>query len=356
MPLIERILVEENGINGFDSYRVPGIVVTSTGKILLCYEGRKKVGDRRTLLMRASTDGGQTFGERVVLARPKGDELLHNPMFLTGEQGRIWLFWCQDYGRLFMRESRDEGETFGPVRELTSAIDGFRKEWPVTLWAISPGHGISMKDGTLVVPLWLSRGENAHLPACFACIYSTDRGKTWQCSNTVAAGNGVGDPTEASVAERRDGTLLATMRHEISGVRRRAFCVGGPVSWEEAHLNQALPDPVCSGALLSLGEGKMAFVNCAYGDEPALERQRRGENVRWSLDARQNLTLRLSEDDGKTWSAGLTLEREAGASDLGKDPSGSVIYCFYEQGWEDGNCVFNQRLVFGLVPRTLLEK
>ena len=81
-----------------------------------------------------------------------------------------------------------------------------------------------------------------------------------------------------------------------------------------------------------------------------------GSNVRWSLDARQNLTLRLSEDDGKTWSAGLTLEREAGASDLGKDPSGSVIYCFYEQGWEDGNCVFNQRLVFGLVPRTLLEK
>lgn len=30
--------------------------------------------------------------------------------------------------------------------------------WPVTLWAISPGHGLYMKDGTLVLPLWLSRG------------------------------------------------------------------------------------------------------------------------------------------------------------------------------------------------------
>lgn len=355
MPLIKRILVEENGINGFDSYRVPGIVVTSTGKILLCYEGRQKAGDRRTLLMRASTDGGQTFGERVVLARPKGDELLHNPMFLTGEQGRIWLFWCQDYGRLFMRESRDEGETFGPARELTSAIDGFRKEWPVTLWAISPGHGISMKDGTLVVPLWLSRGENAHLPACFACLYSRDLGKTWQCGGIVPEANGIGDPTEASVAERQDGTLLATMRHEKPGVRRRAFAQGGPVCWSQPWMDQNLPDPVCSGALLSLGEGKMAFVNCAYGDEPALERQRRGENVRWSLDARQNLTLRLSEDDGKTWSAGLTLEREAGASDLSISSDGRTVLCFHEQGWTDGNCIFNRALVLARVPLNRLH-
>ena len=28
-------------------------------------------------------------------------------------------------------------------------------------------------------------------------------------------------------------------------------------------------DPICGGAL-SLSDGKMAFVNCAYGDEPAL--------------------------------------------------------------------------------------
>ena len=95
-------------------------------------------------------------------------------------------------------------------RELTSLIDGFRKEWPVTLWAIAPGHGISKKDGTLILPLWLSRGENAHLPACFACLSSQDQGKTWRCSSVVPAGNGVGDPTESSVAERSDGTLLAT--------------------------------------------------------------------------------------------------------------------------------------------------
>ena len=60
-----------------------------------------------------------------------------------------------------------------------------------------------------------------------------------------------------------------------------------------------------------LSDGKMAFVNCAYGDEPALERQKQGESVRWSLDARQKLTIRLSKDDGVTWNDGLMIAEEA---------------------------------------------
>lgn len=355
MEAIQVTAVERNGAGGFDAYRVPGIVTASSGDVLICYEGRVSQGDRRTLLMRRSTDGGQSFGPREVLKAPEGGELLHNPMMIAGTEGRVWLLWCQDYTRLFLRESRDDGATFGPVRELTEAVDGFRKHWPVTLWAISPGHGLCMKNGTLVVPLWLSRGENAHLPACFGCLYSRDQGETWLCSEIVPASNGIGDPTEASVAERRDGTLLATMRHEVPGVRRRAFCQGGPVRWSEPWLEDALPDPVCSGALLSLGEGRMAFVNCAYGDEPALERQRRGEPVRWSLDARQKLTLRLSVDDGKHWSRGVELEREAGASDLSLSGDGRTILCFCERGWTDGNCIFNRELVLERVPVSCAE-
>ena len=54
------------------------------------------------------------------------------------------------------------------------------------------------------------------------------------------------------------------------------------------------------------------FVNCAYGDEPALERQKNGEAVRWSLDARQKLTIRISVDDGKNWDDGFLLAEEGG--------------------------------------------
>ncbi len=367
---VTRIIIEENQEHGFESYRVPGIVTVSGGDLLLTYEGRGRDGNRRTLFLRRCrkvADGAELIVEpRMVMAEPTGDELLHNPLLIAGSEGRVYFFWCQDYGRLFMRESKDGGESFGAVRELTQVMDGFRKDWPVTLWAIAPGHGICKKDGILVLPLWLSKGENAHLPACFACISSADGGETWSCSNVVPAGNGVGDPTEASVAERSDGTLLATMRHEIPGVRRRAFCEGwsqktevtgnaesagitersekaGRICWSEAWLNRELPDPICSGALCSLSDGKMAFVNCAYGDEPALELQRQGQSVRWSLDARQRLTVRISKDDGKTWMAGYLLEQEGGASDLAAG-DGQELYCFYEEGWLDGNCIFNRRL------------
>lgn len=356
-----RIVVEENNEHGFDSYRVPGIVTASNGDLLLTYEGRKDGGNSRTLFLRRYRMIDETIepiGERVTMVSPKDDELIHNPLLIAAPEGKIYFFWCQDYKRLFLKESDDNGVSFGTERELTSLIDGFRKEWPVTLWAIAPGHGISKKDGTLILPLWLSRGENAHLPACFACLFSQDQGKTWRCSSVVPAGNGVGDPTESSVAERSDGTLLATMRHEIPGVRRRAFCeskkeIDGEdtIRWGEPWLNQELPDPICGGALLSLSDGKMAFVNCAYGDEPALERQKQGESVRWSLDARQKLTIRLSKDDGVTWNDGLMIAEEGGASDLaGKD----AIACFYEEGWQDGNCIFNQRLSLAVIPWVLL--
>ena len=36
--------VEENGLGGFDSYRVPGIVTTASGDVLVCYEGRSPGG------------------------------------------------------------------------------------------------------------------------------------------------------------------------------------------------------------------------------------------------------------------------------------------------------------------------
>ena len=343
-------LVEQNGEGGFKSYRVPGLVTVSNGEVLIYYEGRGEEGDCRTLLGRRSLDGGRSFLQRQILVQRQGAELIHNPLMIAGPEGRVWLFWCQDYHRLFVRESWDNGEHFGPTKELTQVIEGFRSIWPVTLWAISPGHGLFLREGRLVIPLWLSRGKNAHLPACFACLFSDDLGQNWKCGSIVQAGEGIGDPTEASVAQREDGMLLATLRHEIPGVRLRAFCQGRPEKWSRPWLDQNLPDPVCSGALLALKDGRLAFANSSWGDEAALERQRRGESVRWSLDARQNLTLRLSADGGSTWSRGICLEREGGGCDLGQTKDGSHILCFYEQGWSDGNCIYNKTLTVAGIP------
>ena len=122
-----KVLVEENGEHGFDSYRVPGIVTASNGDLLLAYEGREAGGNRRTLFFRRYQikDGQpQPAGERITMVSPKGEELLHNPLLIAAPEGRVYFFWCQDYQRLFLRESRDNGETFGEERELTSLMAG----------------------------------------------------------------------------------------------------------------------------------------------------------------------------------------------------------------------------------------
>ena len=49
---------------------------------------------------------------------------------------------------------------------------------------------------------------------------------------------------------------------------------------------------------------------------------------------RENLTIKLSRDDGQTWSLGRTLEAGPSAySDLAVLPDGTVL-CFYESGNE----------------------
>lgn len=46
----------------------------------------------------------------------------------------------------------------------------------------APAHGIQLKTGRLVVPVWLSTGTcgHAHRPSVTSTIYSDDHGKTWQ--------------------------------------------------------------------------------------------------------------------------------------------------------------------------------
>ena len=65
-----KVLVEENGEHGFDSYRVPGIVTASNGDLLLTYEGREVGGNSRTLFFRRYQikDGKpQPAGERITM-------------------------------------------------------------------------------------------------------------------------------------------------------------------------------------------------------------------------------------------------------------------------------------------------
>ena len=71
-----KVLVEENGEHGFDSYRVPGIVTASNGDLLLAYEQGSRRKPQNFILQEISDKG------RTAAARRRAD---HNGI---AERGR----------------------------------------------------------------------------------------------------------------------------------------------------------------------------------------------------------------------------------------------------------------------------
>ena len=65
------------------------------------------------------------------------------------------VLYCHDYARVFYLRSDDDGATFSPVVEITSVFEAFRRDYPWRVVATGPGHGTQLRNGRLVVPVWL---------------------------------------------------------------------------------------------------------------------------------------------------------------------------------------------------------
>ena len=63
---MKQVYLEQYKEGGYRNYRVPAIIVTSKGSLLVCYECRH--GDdwsTMDMALRRSTDGGETWEERA---------------------------------------------------------------------------------------------------------------------------------------------------------------------------------------------------------------------------------------------------------------------------------------------------
>nr|WP_201723955.1 sialidase family protein [Rhodopirellula sp. SM50] len=52
--------------------------------------------------------------------------------------------------------SDDDGVTFSEPTDITAAFEPFRKDYDWHVLATGPGHGIQLRNGRLLVPVWLS--------------------------------------------------------------------------------------------------------------------------------------------------------------------------------------------------------
>jgi sialidase-1 len=182
----------------YSLYHIPGVVVTAEGTVLTWCEARKRAAgvsdwDDIRILLRRSTDDGKTWSAAKSIADVPGpkeknpfalkmknvdpkDVTYNNPVLIADQDGTVHMLFCLEYMRVFYQRSDDDGLTFSTPIEITSAFDTFKKHYDWKVLATGPNHSIQLKNGRLIVPVWLSTGAggNAHRPSVTATLYSDD--------------------------------------------------------------------------------------------------------------------------------------------------------------------------------------
>ncbi|MHB1318458.1 MAG: sialidase family protein [Anaerolineae bacterium] len=314
-------------------YRIPGLVVTPDGRVLAYGEARHGQGDWEPsdIVMRASDDGGLTWAPMQLLAAHAdyGPSCMNNPVMIPDViAGTVHALYCHDYRLAYSRTSQDGGRSFGPPREITETFAAFRGVYPWTVLAIGPGHGIQLRCGRLIVPIWLSAdAERRHEPNRAGVITSDDHGKTWQAGALVP--DTIPSCNEAEAAQLSDGRVLLNMRN-LGPARRRAVTLSetGTGPWSEPVYDESLFEPRCFGSLLAAKtpDGRPALFFANPDSRERLEAAGR------ATASRADLTLRVSYDDGRTWPGRLLIDAGAsGYADLAMAADGRLL-CLYERG------------------------
>jgi sialidase-1 len=293
------------------------------GTVLAFCEGRRKSRSDSgaiDLLLKRSLDRGKTW-TRTQVVWHDGDNTCGNPCpVLDDRTGTIWLLLTHNLGSdteamivsgksqgtrtVWVTNSTDDGLTWSKPVEITRSVK--KSDW--TWYATGPGVGIQVKNGRLVVPCdnqTASKVQQSHV------ILSDDGGKTWKLGGLVGP-----RCDEAQVVELQGGRLLFNIRSYRGNNRRlRALSHDGGETWSAPVEDEALIEPVCQASIVPYpgDPGGLLFSN------PASKK-------------RERMTVRLSRDEGRTWSFAKVLhEGPAAYSCLAVLPDRS-IGCLYERG------------------------
>ena len=335
-------------MGGIKRYRIPGIVVTQKGTVLAYCEARKNGAadwGEIEVHMRRSTDGGKTWQPAQHIAhsgtRLEGnphkkegpvEQTVNNPVAIVDQKsGAIEFLYCINYARCFAMRSTDDGVTWTAPVDITASFEPFRAKYDWKVIATGPGHGIQIKSGRLVVPIWLAYGkEGAHAPSAAATIFSDDHGRTWQAGDVCLPNEGeFGNPNETMITGLSDGRVMLVNRN-VSKPNRKLVTTSpdGARNWTAPVFHEQLWEPICMASVIAHPSKSGTLL---FSAPQTLSLDKDGIEKPAGRGKRENLTIKISRDDGKTWPIGKTLDAGPSAySDLAVLPDGTVL-CLYER-------------------------
>lgn len=316
--------------HGYYTYRIPTLVYTQKGTLLAFAEARAGNASDwagMSLVMNRSLDNGKTWGQMKKLASSE-DKPVHNPIaIIPNDSNKIHFLYCYNYNQAFYMESEDDGQTFSEPVDITHVFEKFKSEFNFKVFATGPGKGIQLDNGRFIVPIWLGK-RRSHYPCVASVIYSDDNGKNWHHSEVILGS--LVSASEPVVVQLTDGSVLLNIRNTAEK-NRRAISISkdGISDWSEPVFDNALLEPVCFASIIRLTSEKKEDRNRILFVNPnSIE----GKPIPViNMRPRQNLTVKLSYDECKTWPVSKSIEPGlSGYADLavGND---FTIYCLYER-------------------------
>ena len=310
-------------------YRIPSLVTTTNGTLIAAIDERNNsCGDLKwnrdiNIVIRKSFDDGKTWTKiEKIIDYPLGKSASDPSMIVDKKTNEIFLFFnymdldnAKDIYRFMVIKSSDQGENWSEPVEITNNI--IKKGWEKDFMFITSGRGIQTKDGTLLHCL-VNLNKGTHV------FGSKDHGKSWFLIDTPLS---PGD--ESKIVELSNGNWLVNSRVNSNDSRYSHISKDNGQTWA-TYKNTDLKDPGCNASLINYDEF-LLFTNA------------------FNSKYRKNLSLSISEDQGKTWAKNQTIYTgESAYSSMTKLKNGDIGVFF-----EKDNYTKN---VFVRIPKSWLIK
>lgn len=308
------------------NYRIPAIIQAPNGGILVICEKRNDgPGDigNHDIVMKRSSDKGKTWSDEIVILDDENRACTDITLGLDRDTKKLWLFFLKDKKQFAHLTSTDSGLTWtGPVvihdqvikpewqtlkgkgdddepagNSKSHAVQ-WEKGW-VQRYGCGPGNAmIQLKSGRLLVPARHREDTGKGRLRSFAhCFYSDDHGATWKLGGTIGM-----NTSECQFVELNDGSVRVMSRNESSedspdNLRHlTAISKDGGATWSKVQRLEELITPRCHGCVERFDAKTLLFSSPA---SPFRQKEH--------PYGRYNLTIRVSHDEGESWSAGRTI-------------------------------------------------
>ncbi len=307
------------GREGYPTYRIPALLTLPDGTVLAFCEGRASLQDHGKIDLVLKRYTPSTGWSPLKVLVEDGQNTVGNPapLFDLSIQ-TVFLLFSINNEKVMIINSTDFGLTWSSPREITSSVK--RSEWQ--WYATGPGHAIQLQSGRLLVPcdhgLKKPDGVTPYNLSSHV-IYSDDHGNTWNIGYVFDYGD------ECMAVETNDSKVYLTMRQNADGRgfplnnRLYAWSSDGGVTFSDVKSDPNLIEPRCQASVVRLPKSnsqdreRILFVN------PASQ-------------SRDHLTIKVSNDNCGSWSAGKTIFKGPSAYSDIQIGNNQQIYILFERG------------------------